>query len=146
MNLDKLLWITKSWDLYQVWEEKVQSERSTCTTLYMCWISEQVRENERKHSFFPACLHNICLTWLSTWLNPDGRIQVDFSSGSHHLHISKQKATETLISSLHWTVFRKALFFSSFLFLYFSPKDRCWQTSPPLPMPKACPIWLWSYS
>lgn len=59
--LDKLLWICKSWDLYETWEEKLWKEY-LWKPLHVCWISEQVWENERKQIFFPVCLHNICLT------------------------------------------------------------------------------------
>lgn len=100
----------QNWVLYQTWETKVQSGRSTCKRhVRMLNIRAGVGEWEGTE-FFPACLHSICLTWLSTSLNymKDSRWIFQWIPLSSHFKL-KSNWDFNFLSTLN--CLKKAIFF-----------------------------------
>lgn len=60
----------QNWVLYQTWEKKRCSLEGVPAKGIVCMLNIRASVGEWEGTeFFPACLHSICLTWLSPSLN-----------------------------------------------------------------------------
>lgn len=84
----------------------MQSGKSTCKNHCMLAEYQSKRRTMRGNRVFSSLSAQYLSDLIINIAEPDGRFQVDFSRGSHCLHISNLEVTGTLISFPYQSVLK----------------------------------------